>query len=228
MIHLLRAEAVKLFSLPSVWLTLVVTVGAVPVIARAQRSWLPGESTITVLRMVPPYVLVGAAVLGVLVACGEYVSCQIVATLLAVPRRARLLVAKLVVVAVAAVASSGGALALGRMSLSLSTWSLAEMRMVAIASLVHASVAVLSCASAVAIRHLVASTATACGLILVAPVVLGPWPKVSRWLVDAVGRDLYADTASLVLPSWQAAVALVAWVVGAVAIGAARLLCCDA
>lgn len=226
--RLLRAEAVKLFTLPSVWLTLVVTIGAVPVIARAQRSWLPGESTITVLRMVPPYVLVGAAVLGVLVACGEYASRQIVATLLAVPRRARLLVAKLVVVAVAAVVSSSGALAVGRMALSLSTWSLAEMRMVAIASLVHASVAVLSCASAVAIRHLVASTAAACGLILVAPVVLAPWPRQARWLVDAVGRDLYADAASLALPSGQAAVALVAWMVGAVAVGAARFVCSDA
>jgi ABC-2 type transport system permease protein len=166
----------------------VVAVAALPVavavLVGATESLLPDD---TVLAGTIGNAVVGlmpAAILGVLVAAGEYGTATIRATLAATPHRTAVLVAKAGLVAAASfvVALGANALALSLARAMLPGHPLGSpVPALAGLALLHAAVSVLGVALGFTLRHTAGGITAAIGALLL-PVLLAPLLRAHGWI----------------------------------------------
>ena len=176
------------------------------------------------------------AVLGVLMIAPERSTGLLAATLAVAPRRLPVFGAKLVVSAVIGVATGlVGAIAaflmvqpqLAPLGLGSSLVDLDVLQVLAGGALFLGLVAVLSTALASLFRGTAGALGAVLGLLLVAPVLLPIVPvigtEIAGWLPTTAGMMLFQSAAQA---GWQSiltgGLVLLAWTVGAVALGGAR------
>ncbi|RTE50669.1 hypothetical protein [Actinobaculum sp. 352] len=220
----LQAEAVKVSTLPSLWLAALATVALESIVAKALDGTNSGVSDAQVLHSATAYALIGIIVLAVLAATSEFAGHQVERSLLAVPRRTPFIATKMAVfsggfLATALLASFAGVLALTPGELAL--WR------TGLACAVFLTTMAMFCAGvAFFVRDVVAALAICLVGLLVLPLVLRSLPG-SEWLPSELGQhlvDLALRTASSGPHPLAAAAALLAWVATAWVLGIARLL----
>ncbi len=222
--HSLRAEAMKLYSLPPVRLAAFATVALEGVVAKALAG---GDSSMPhsqLLRSATAYALIGMIVLAVLAGASEFSAHQVERSLLAVPSRGRLLATKIAVLggsffAVAFLAGCVGVLVVSSGGTGLWRTGLACALFLTTMALFCAGVAFL-------LRDVVAALAACVVGLLVLPLVARSLPG-SEWLPSELGQhlvDLALHTSHTGPHPLAAAAALVAWLITAWALAIARLM----
>lgn len=220
----LASELVKLATLPAARAaslgTVTVSAGLAALMAGAEHA--PADAATTVLQLVV-FLQAGTVLLGVLATASEYTGGQIRTTLIATPRRARLLLTKTgacllasgLTGAATVAAGLGGAWAVAEGGLlgEVSPWQLAG-------AAVHlALLGLLAHLLAVVTRSLLTPLAAVLGLVLIASPLLSGLTEHARWLPDRAGQLLYLPGSDTLLTPWTGALVLCGWVLvtGAVA-----------
>lgn len=228
----LHAEWTKLRTLPDfavlLALTVVLTV-AVSAAAAGAGGPLPDPVHAALLGVQLGQAL--AAVAGVQILAGEYGSGLIHATLLAVPRRTRLLGAKAALltagVAVAAVAALLGSTLTGWLLLPSLPLGGPLLRAVTGSILYLILIALLGLGTAAAVRNTVAAAGVVLSLLYVLPAVLRlfPNPDWQRWIYrltpSSAERSLQTTVGGAALPltPWQSLAVTAGWATAALALG---------
>lgn len=224
-----HSEWIKLRSLRSSWLTLLVAVVLMAglglltaAVTVSQWPRLPAASRASfdpVSTVLAGYQLAQLAVgvLGVLVVTSEYSSGMIRATLAAVPRRLPVLAAKAAVFAVVALvvmtfaslaAFAGGMAVLSARHLQVALSAPGVLRAVAGAGLYLAVVGLLGVALGALLRNTAGSVAALTGLLLVAPILAG---LLGSSVQHHVGRYLPSNAGGALLAVHQQAGSLAPW-----------------
>jgi len=245
---LLRSESIKLWSLRSTYwtfsLVIVFAIGIAIALAFTLSGYpangVAGAPTETGLFVMVATAGLGlgqliVAVLGVLSISGEYSSGMIKSTLTAVPRRLAALWAKAVVLfsftfAVGLVSVLGGfAVALpimARNDLHASLFDSAVLLPLLGNALFLALLAVFSLGIGTIVRSSAGGIATALGILLLLPTLLGLFSLLVGWVSDLMPFLLTSAGAEMITPntmeSWQALLVVLGWV--AVSLGGAALL----
>jgi ABC-type transport system involved in multi-copper enzyme maturation permease subunit len=246
-VHALRSEWVKLYSLRSTWWTLgsaaVAVIGLSVVIAYVVGTTKPDAEAAIVVE--PSTVLAGSLLfgqllvgtLGVLFVASEYSTGMIRSTIAAVPRRARVVLAKLLVLSAvtfaAMLATCLAAFLIGNAILDHYTtgFSLSDdtsVRVVLASATYLTLVAVLGSALGWVLRSTATALASLFGVLLVAPgivVSLGRFGKeIAPYLPSNAGTSFASSsTTPDMLSTWAGFAVLMAWVVAALVAGLIRL-----
>jgi ABC-2 type transport system permease protein len=243
--RVVRAEWIKLFSLRSSWITLAAAVVAVvgigtliSYVTNTHWSHIPPEEAASfdpvgqsLGGVMLAQLVIG--VLGALVITGEYATGMIRASLMAVPRRLPVLVAKVVVfasvtfvlmLASAFVAFLAGQAALGSHGTTLSAPH--AVRAIVGVALYLTVVALLAIGLGFALRNTAGSIATLFGLLLVLPglgrLLPVTWqPHVLPYLPSNAGASVYeVHPESGMLGTWAGFGVFCAWAAAALLLGA--------
>jgi ABC-2 type transport system permease protein len=195
----------------------------VAVLVAVTRSLMPGDTVLAGAIGNSVIGQVAAAILGVLVAAGEYGNCTIRATMAANPRRVNVLLAKAVLTgtAIFVVSLIASALALLAAAALLDTHPLgAPVPALLGVSLIYAAVSVLGLALGFVVRHPAGAVTAATGFLLL-PVLLAPLLGARQRVVElaplgATQRLAEAGTASwlgvaVVCANFLAALVASAW-----------------
>lgn len=216
------SEVLKILSLPVARVTMLGTVIGSAVLGGSFGGQL-GATGGVIASVV--YVYAGLVVLGAHVTGSEYAGSQVSTTLLGVPRRGRLVTAKVISLGVVALATSTSALAAGALSASASASASAssgvELGVIAGAIVYLTSLGLISGAFAFLFRASIPALVVMLVLAYILSPLLVSLTELAAWLPDRAGRLLYAPDAE---PGWSAAaggIVLLAWV--AVVWGAAAL-----
>lgn len=235
----LGAEASKLRTLPATTLTVTGTVVAAALIAAALAAsdadqQLTASAQSVVIRTVP-YVQAGLVVLGVLPATHEYAGRQAHVSLLAVPARGHLLLAKTVALVVTAAltalaaegAAVGAAVAARHVMDRTVTPAVGEPAVLLRVAAYLVLIALLAHAVAVLVHHQVPALVALLGTLLVLSPILAALGHHARWLPDRAGSQLYQHD-DAVLSATTGTLVLLAWIVVIGAVGAHRFVARDA
>ncbi|MBT8227159.1 MAG: hypothetical protein HKP61_01605 [Dactylosporangium sp.] len=210
----IRAELIKIGTLPAVRLTIMLTWTATVVLALVYSAAVRRGEPLAPDQVLAPirFVQAGFVVLGVLVSTSEYQGGQIRTTLAALPRRLGLLAAKTLALAVTAVPVAAVA-GIASAVVAREPWP-ESVEAVAASTGYLTLTTLLAAAVATAIRHPVPAVATLLGYYFIA----GPL------LRDRTGCDAYLpDTAALgPAPGLAATSAWALAALGATAIGFQR------
>lgn len=192
----IAAEWRKL-GLPGFWVGAAVVTGCSWLLAAVMSGSRGAAQT---LQLVPRCAVLGFILLGVLAATGEYAGRQVVTTCVAMPRRAQVVVAKLMTVTAALLVAA------------LGLWLLAGVGERSLPGVTAYLVAMglLGHAIGLVLRQLVPALTTALVFLVVLPPTLLPYTRLASWLPGAVGVDLFA--ASPEHSVMQSATALAGWV----------------
>lgn len=248
--HAVGGEMIKLFSLRSTKLTLLVTlVGALGITAVVTATAVippPGSGFLSFdpTNQALGGLLLGTlpiGVLGVMAATGEHATGTIRSTLAAVPRRSLLLLAKLAVVAAVALVTAevvafacfglGQAILGGRGAPTASLGQAGVLRAVVLSGVLLALLALLGLGLGVVIRHTAGAISAYVGVTFLVPVILSRLPhQPARYTPIPLLANSVAATVrqpDQLSPEW--AVVLVAlYAAGALALGAAMIMRRDA
>ena len=196
----IAAEWRKL-GLPGFWVAAAVATGCSWLLAAVMSGSRGAAQT---LQLVPRCAVLGFILLGVLAATGEYAGRQVVTTCVAMPRRAQVVVAKLMTVT--------AALLVAALVTVLGLWLLAGVGERSLPGVTAYLVAMglLGHAIGLVLRQLVPALTTALVFLVVLPPTLLPYTRLASWLPGAVGVDLFA--ASPEHSVMQSAAALTGWV----------------
>jgi ABC-2 type transport system permease protein len=241
---LLRSESIKLWSLRSTyWSFSLVVVAAVGIavlmaFAMAGRSAIGFDNTEMVVLVSTAGLSLGqliVAVLGVLSISGEYSSGMIKSTLTAAPNRLPALWAKATVlfgftflVGLLSVVASFlvAAPILGAKDISANLFDSAVLLPLLGNALFLALIAVFAIGIGTIVRSSAGGIASALGIILLLPTVVGLFSFLVDWVADIVPFLFTAAGSQMIAPttmeSWQAFLVVLAWV--AVSLGTAALL----
>jgi ABC-2 type transport system permease protein len=248
--RVLASEWIRLRSLRSSWITLLVTVvivlglGAL-VTAATAANWPPRDPGELVSFDPTTRSLVGTffgqfaiGVLGVLVVTGEYSTGMIRATFTAMPRRVIVLVARAVVFAAVTIAllvpTVIGAFLLGQQLLSSKhiethLGAPSVTRAVLGAALYMVAIGLLGVGLGWLLRHTAGAIATLVVVLLIVPIIIQflphPWPNdIGRWLPGGAGQAILTvrPDANLLGP-WAGFGMLMLYVVAVLAAAAALL-----
>ena len=237
--RIIRAEMIKLRSLPAVTYTMLgtVAVGAIMSVAftaLARENSTPA-SVATLATQVTPYAQAGAILLGILSVSHEYAGRQIATTLAAAPRRALLIVAKTAATAVAlsvtaigtmTVAWSAVALASGGSDAVAPTEWLDLVRLLGAAAYLLL-IGLLAHATALAVRNLIPALTVMLVLVFILPPMLSVLGDHVRWLPDRAGAQLYAPSDAS-LTAATGALVVIGWITTVGIAGGARFIRSDA
>lgn len=243
-VGLLKSESIKLWSLRSTyWSFSLVIVAAVGIavlmsFAMAGRSAIGFDNTEMVVLVATAGLSLGqliVAVLGVLSISGEYSSGMIKSTLTAVPNRLPALWAKVCVlfgftflVGLLSVIASFlvAAPILGAKDISANLFDGAVLLPLLGNALFLALIAVFAIGIGTIVRSSAGGIASALGIILLLPTVVGLFSFLVDWVADIVPFLFTSAGAQMIAPttmeSWQAFLVVLAWV--AVSLGTAALL----
>ena len=235
------AEWIKLTSLRSTWITsaiaLIMTVGLGSALVLSRHNMEGGQDSWTMIPIGTTFGQIVVAVLGVLIASGEYSCGQIRSSLAAVPKRSRLFIAKAVVIGT-------WSFVLGAISM-LTTWAigaavigddmitLSDHRMLGYvwgSGLVYAGVALMSVGLGFALRSTAGAITTVVVLFFVLPIPLQLASIQFKWAgkrIEALPSNVAQSVADpfSVITTWheadpaiwlthtQAVAACAAWVV---------------
>ncbi|MFK4086452.1 hypothetical protein ACI2LF_20240 [Kribbella sp. NPDC020789] len=198
--NVVRAELSKLRTLPIAVLTIAGTVAVAALIAAAQwRSDQPVD--------VVPYAQAGFVLLGILPVAHEHAGRQFSTTLVAVPARGKLLVAK-TTAAFVTIAITAAATAV-----------LQPERPVGAAAYLTL-IGLFAYAVALLVRHLVPALVGTLCLILILSPLLNAATEHARWLPDRAAAELYQPDGDLL----RGGLVAVAWIVVTGAVATARFL----
>ena len=226
----LHAEWTKLRTAPGTLALLLGIVASTVGLSATVDTCSGAECGADLPRLSLTGVQLGQAVVAILaiVAMGdEYRTGMVTATLTAVPRRLRVLVAKAVLVgsavAVAASVSIGGCIVVGRLMLPAHSMPLRP----AIGSVLYLIlVALLSLGAATVLRSSAAAAGTVLALLYAAPVVTMAVTNLTwqRHLLQAgptsAGLAVQTTAGSPVIEPWKGLAVLALWALGALLIGA--------
>jgi ABC-2 type transport system permease protein len=235
----LRAEWRKMRTVPDLALLLALTVALTVAVSWVSAAVaIPGDTD--PVRAVLLGVQVAQAVVaiaGVQLTAGEFGTGLIGATLLALPRRSRMLAAKALLLSAsagaAAVVAVLGSLAIGRFLLPIPADG-RLVRAVTLSILHLVLVALLGLAVGVIARNAAAAVGVVLGLLYLMPILLPmfPNPYVQRFLFRLTPataiQAMQATTIKLPLSPWQALGVMTLWTAAALAVGAATLIRRDA
>ena len=227
----LRAEWSKIRTLPDFALLLALTVVlTVAVSAASSAAGGNGPDPVHAALLGVQLGQAVAAIAGVQILAGEYGSGLIHPTLLAVPRRSRVLGAKAALlaggVAAAALAALGGSALAGWLLLpSLPAGGLP--RAVTGSVLYLVLIALLGLGTAAVVRNTVAAVGVVLSLLYVLPVVMEMLtdPQWQRWVYrltpSSAAQSLQTTVATSALPlgPWPALAVTAGWSIGALALG---------
>jgi ABC-2 type transport system permease protein len=236
----LRAEWSKLRTLPDFALLLALTVVlTVAVSAASAAAGGAGPDRVHAALLGVQLGQAVAAIAGVQILAGEYASGLIHATLLAVPRRSRVLGAKAALlaggVAAAALAALAGSALTGWLLLpSLPAGPL--LRAVTGSFLYLILIALLGLGTAAAVRNTVAAAGVVLSLLYVVPVIMGMlidphWQRLVYQLSPASAVQSVQTTvamSALPLGPWPSLAVTAGWSAGALALGLVLLTRRDA
>nr|WP_300143508.1 hypothetical protein [Propionicimonas sp.] len=229
-IRLFRAEVLKLWTLPEVWLTFVATVLAAAVVAvtiLVNNAAIGVTSVVACIQAVPDYAVLGIAVLGVLASTSEYRGNQIHTSLTATPKRSGLAAAKLTVFVLTCGVFSFAAM--GAAGMAIRAIGDPQAHAMILRACVHlTAMGVIAMAVGMAARSLVGSlTAAIIVLVVAPPVVEALAPLAATWLPSLASAGLLLNSSGSRRPLDSSAVALSAWILGVAGIGYARLAWSD-
>lgn len=214
------SEVLKILSLPVARVTMLGTVIGSAVLGGSFGGQL--GATGGVIAAVG-YVYAGLVVLGAHVTGSEYAGSQVSTTLLGVPRRGRLVTAKVISLGVVALATSTSALAAGALSASASASASSgvELGVIAGAIVYLTSLGLISGAFAFLFRASIPALVVMLVLACILSPLLTSLTELAAWFPDRAGRLLYAPDPEPGLSAATGGIVLLAWV--AVAWGAAAL-----
>ncbi|MDJ0349998.1 ABC transporter permease [Cryobacterium sp. PH29-G1] len=246
---LLRSESIKLWSLRSTYwsfsLVIVAAVGIALLMSFAMSATFDSTNGALGVDNAQLFVLVSTAglalgqlivaVLGVLSISGEYSSGMIKSTLTAVPNRLPALWAKVTVLfsftflvgLFSVVASFLVAVPiLGAKNISVNLFDSAVLLPLLGNALFLALIAVFAIGIGTIVRSSAGGIASALGIILLLPTVVGLFSMLVGWVADIMPFLFTSAGSEMITPntmeSWQAFLVVLAWVV--VSLGAAALL----
>ena len=227
----LRAEWSKLRTLPDFAVSLTLIVVLTVAVSAASAAGGAGPDPVHVALLGVQLGQAVAAIAGVQILAGEYGSGLIHCTLLAVPRRARLLSAKAAlltggVAAAALVALAGSALTGGLLLPSLPAGG-PLLRAVTGSILYLILIALLGLGTAAAVRNTVAAAGVVLSLLYVLPVILRmlPDPDWQRWVYRLTPSSAVQSiqttvgTSGLPLGPWPSLAVTAGWSAAALALG---------
>lgn len=188
-----RAETLKVLSLPATYFTLLATLGVSAALAIAFTS--SGQEGNTGLSLVR-YTQAGFIVLGVVTATSEYSGSQIHVTLTAMPRRIALQLAKMAALLIVAVPAATITVLVG-VAVTRAPWSA-----VVGASAYLALTTVISAAVATILRRSVPAVAGLLGYYFIAGPLLHGRATFASYLPDAASHDLGVSGGSAVVLGW--------------------------
>lgn len=247
--RVLRSEWIKLSTLRSTLIAFavaVVIVGGIGILAAwlAVHDWATMTAAERADLSVTGRVLGGRlfaqlaiGVVGAMAITGEYATGTIRATLAAVPRRLPVLWAKLGLYAaitwVLMTAASLFAFFAGNEILSAHwQFSISDpgvLRAVLMSAVTLTAVCVIAIALGFVLRNTAAAISAIVGIVLVAPILGDLAPEVAQYLPHgAMGALVTIEPTTHVLPPWQGALLLVAYVVAAIAAAVVTLIRKDA
>lgn len=224
------AETVKLRTLPAAAWTLVLTVAGAGLLAAAFAAAPEAGSSADIAVRTVRFVQVGILVMGIWPVAHEYAGRQRCTTLLAVPRRGILVVAKMIAAAAAssllAVLSLGTAFIVAVLAGAPSRVTAEEARSLAGAALYLALIGLLGHGLALVTRSLMPALVAGLLLVLILPPLLEQATAQARWLPSA-GVLLFESSDPLLGPFGGGAV-LIGWAAVVTAVGAALTVHRDA
>ncbi|MFG1911442.1 hypothetical protein [Kribbella sp. NPDC048928] len=214
-----RAELDKLRTLPITALSFAGTMLVAVLITIAQ---VKAGQVVDVV----PYVQVGLVLIGVLPSTHEYAGRQLRTSLIAVPRRVRLVGAKTIAALIAGVLAA--VLSLGATAITQYAFgNTLDVRGLAGAGTYLVLIALLAHAAGLLLHHLIpALVSMLCLVVLISPVVAAA-TDAARWLPDRAAAQLYNPT-DAVLTATTGALISVVWILVVGALGAARFTRTDA
>lgn len=230
----LSAEASKLWSLPTTWLTLIGTfiVNIILAVAFASAGLQGSTGTQSVLDIglaSVSYAQVGFMILGILAVCSEYIGGQIRTTLTAMPRRGiQLIAAFLALTAVlipAAIIIPASGLLLTAILLGGATAPIALGNLVTVmigVTVYLTLTALISAAVGILLRRTLPSVAVVLGYYFIAGPLLRDQTALAKYLPDTAGFVMWfpqSDNASVLTPV-QGGILLVVWTLAAIIIAA--------
>lgn len=216
------AEALKTGTLWSTWLLVAANLALPTAVSIALYRSSEGADLASIEVGTLPFLLIGASALGAMLMSTEYGGRQLPTSLLAVPRRGGLLVAKAVLVVVVTTLvgwtwSNTFRLAIGQGF----SWSLDRSTQLVLLGTVV--VGLIGWGMAAATRDLIAALVITLGLVIVAPFLAQSWPPVHHWLPSSLITALI-DQPDL---DPRLLLALLGWVAAGALPGAVRLLLRD-
>lgn len=229
----LRAETIKLVTLPALWWTAALTAAASGLTLWAAHASPPQPGRFGFDSLVWSWTMVvqvGFLVAGTLAATSDHVSAQGRTTLLVCPVRWQVAAARLVTLAGAALVAAVVLVAVG-VSACPAGWE--ESARAAGGRTVVWLVAVTLASAGVGglVRHQAGALTVSLLLVVVAPALAGILGAGSRWLVGVAGRawvQAGTDAAPTGTSALTAGFTVLAWVVVSQAAGTVRLLRSDA
>lgn len=226
------AEVTKLRTLPAVIWTVLITAGATALLAGAfAASPDVSASAADIATRTVRFAQVGVLVVGIWPVAQEYAGRQRCTTLLAVPRRGTLVMAKVAVAAgaslIAAVTSLAAALIIGVVAGADLRIDADNARSLVGAVLYLVRIGLLGHGLALVTRSLTPALVAGLLLTLIVPPLLEQATEHARWLPSSAGELLFESSDRVLGPASGGAV-LLAWVVVVTAVGALRLVRRDA
>lgn len=213
-----RAELMKLCGLPGIVITLLATMGGPAAVARGlQANAIQAGQAATstqLLASTTSYAAIGFVMFGVLAATSEYSSGQVARTLLSMPTRGTVVVAKVLASAILGIGCAVVAVVVAGLVLG----ELDPRQAVMIVGYL-ATMGLIAVAIGLLLRHLVLALTAAMLVLVVAPPLLEQFAHWGRWLPTTAGTQLFADapartmsvvTAGCVVASWAVAMWLLA------------------
>lgn len=230
------SELVKLRGLPSAVIAMLVTVATAIGLAAGVAASAPDAATVRqIVSLTIPFLQIGTVVVGVLTASSEYTGSQSRTSLLAIPSRPLLLVAKAIAYLSAATITStaavGSGVAVADLFLTLRGFETIEPvlgwpAVGAIAYLVL--IGLLGFALAILLRSMMLTLVISLSLVLVVPQLVAAVSEHARWLPDQAGRLLYLPDTDALLTAGTGSLVLLAWVFGAGVLATSAFLVRDA
>lgn len=226
------AEVVKLRTLPAVVWTLLITLGAVALFAAAFAATPDASSSaVDITRQTVRFAQVGVLVMGIWPVAQEHAGRQRCTTLLAVPRRGTLVLAKVAVAVgaslIAAVTSLAAGLVAGVAAGAELRIGTDEAQSLGGAVLYLVLIGLLGHGLALIARSLAPTLVAGLMLVLLIPPLLEQVTEHARWLPSSAGELLFESSDRVLGPVGGGAV-LLAWVVVVTAAGALKLIRRDA